>query len=30
VDLGFAQVKGKEGNVHIYGIPDPLDEVPVA
>ncbi len=25
VDLGFAQVKGKEGNVHIYGIPDPRD-----
>jgi len=25
VDLGFAQVKGKEGNVHIYGIPDPQD-----
>lgn len=23
VDLGFAQVKGKEGGVHIYGIPDP-------
>ncbi len=25
VDLGFAQVKGKEGGVHIYGIPDPSD-----
>ena len=30
VDLGFAHVKGKEGGVHIYGIPDPLDEIPVA
>jgi adenylate cyclase len=30
VDLGFAHVKGKEGDVRIYGIPDPLDEVPVA
>jgi adenylate cyclase len=25
VDLGFAHVKGKEGDVHIYGIPDPVD-----
>ncbi|MGE5327643.1 MAG: adenylate/guanylate cyclase domain-containing protein, partial [Deltaproteobacteria bacterium] len=25
VDLGFAHVKGKEGEVHIYGIPDPVD-----
>jgi adenylate cyclase len=25
VDLGFAHVKGKEGDVHIYGIPDPED-----
>jgi adenylate cyclase len=25
VDLGFAHVKGKEGDVHIYGIPDPGD-----
>ncbi len=25
VDLGFAQVKGKEGGVHIYGVPDPTD-----
>lgn len=25
VDLGFAHVKGKEGGVHIYGIPDPTD-----
>ncbi len=25
VDLGFAHVKGKEGEVHIYGIPDPAD-----
>ncbi|HEV2232487.1 MAG TPA: GAF domain-containing protein [Terriglobia bacterium] len=25
VDLGMAQVKGKEGNVHIYGVPDPVD-----
>lgn len=25
VDLGFAQVKGKGGGVHIYGIPDPTD-----
>ncbi len=25
VDLGFAHVKGKEGDVHIYGIPDPTD-----
>ncbi len=23
VDLGLAQIKGKEGGVHIYGIPDP-------
>jgi len=30
VDLGFAHVKGKEGGVHIYGIADPLDEIPVA
>jgi adenylate cyclase len=30
VDLGFAHVKGKEGDVRIYGIPDPLDEIPVA
>ncbi len=26
VDLGFAHVKGKEGEVHIYGIPDPPDD----
>ncbi len=25
VDLGFTHVKGKEGDVHIYGIPDPAD-----
>jgi len=25
VDLGLAHVKGKEGGVHIYGIPDPAD-----
>jgi adenylate cyclase len=25
VDLGFAHVKGKEGDVHIYGVPDPTD-----
>lgn len=25
VDLGYAHVKGKEGDVHIYGIPDPGD-----
>ncbi len=25
VDLGFAHVKGKQGDVHIYGIPDPGD-----
>ncbi len=25
VDLGFAQVKGKGGGVHIFGIPDPTD-----
>jgi adenylate cyclase len=25
VDLGLAHVKGKEGGVHIYGIPDPVD-----
>ncbi len=25
VDLGFSHVKGKEGDVHIYGIPDPVD-----
>ena len=25
VDLGFAHVKGKEGDVHIYGVPDPID-----
>jgi adenylate cyclase len=25
VDLGLAHVKGKEGDVHIYGIPDPVD-----
>jgi len=25
VDLGFAHVKGKEGDVHIYGIPDIID-----
>jgi adenylate cyclase len=25
VDLGYAHVKGKGGEVHIYGIPDPLD-----
>jgi len=25
VDLGMAHVKGKEGGVHIYGIPDPVD-----
>jgi adenylate cyclase len=25
VDLGLARVKGKEGEVHIYGIPDPTD-----
>jgi adenylate cyclase len=25
LDLGFAHVKGKEGDVHIYGIPDPSD-----
>ncbi len=25
VDLGFAHVKGKEGEVHVYGIPDPTD-----
>jgi len=25
VDLGFARVRGKEGDVHIYGIPDPAD-----
>ncbi len=25
VDLGFAHVKGKEGEVHIYGVPDPPD-----
>jgi adenylate cyclase len=25
VDLGLAHVKGKEGGVHIYGIPDPGD-----
>ncbi|MBZ5516551.1 MAG: GAF domain-containing protein [Acidobacteriia bacterium] len=30
VDLGFAHVKGKEGDVHIYGIADPIDEIPVA
>ncbi|MBZ5563786.1 MAG: hypothetical protein LAP13_15355 [Acidobacteriia bacterium] len=26
VDLGFAHVKGKEGEVHIYGISDPPDD----
>ncbi len=26
VDLGFARVKGKGGEVHIYGIPDPPDD----
>ena len=25
VDLGFAHVKGKEGDVHIYGVADPAD-----
>jgi adenylate cyclase len=25
VDLGFAHVKGKGGEVHVYGIPDPVD-----
>ena len=25
VDLGFAHVKGKEGDIHIYGVPDPTD-----
>jgi class 3 adenylate cyclase len=25
VDLGLAHIKGKEGGVHIYGIPDPAD-----
>jgi adenylate cyclase len=25
VDLGFARVKGKEGEVHIFGVPDPSD-----
>jgi adenylate cyclase len=25
VDLGFAHVKGKEGEVHIYGVLDPED-----
>ena len=25
VDLGFVHVKGKEGGVHIYGVPDPTD-----
>ncbi len=25
VDLGFAHVKGKEGEIHIYGVPDPSE-----
>jgi adenylate cyclase len=25
VDLGFAHVKGKEGDVHVFGVPDPPD-----
>jgi len=25
VDLGFAHVKGKEGDIRIFGIPDPTD-----
>jgi class 3 adenylate cyclase len=25
VDLGLARVKGKKGEVHIFGVPDPVD-----